>query len=360
MPRDEAISVRPYLAPPPARSAPRRSAPSFSAIIAAYQAAPFIPDAIESLLAQTLPPHEIIVCDDGSTDDLDGALQPYRDSILFLRKENGGEASAKNMAAREANCEFLTILDADDVYAPERLEALAELSMARSDLDILTADCHVVVDGHFVRNCYHDDFPVDDQRRAILKSNFVGPGHMAVRRKPFLAVGGFDEELRWATDWDCWIRMIFAGSRVGMINQTLAEYRVRDTGLASDRTRLFESRVALLEKATLRDDLSVEERAVLDESLAAERQRLLLYSARAALIEGRRDARRLALEIVRKRDVPLPARLKAVAAAAAPRMAGRRLVSRERGRRELAGGVEVHVRSESSSRRRLKGSETDS
>jgi hypothetical protein len=79
---------------------------------------------------------------------------------------------------------------------------------------------------------------------------------MAVRRKAFLEIEGFDEALRWATDWDCWIRMIFAGSRIGIVDEPLAEYRIRETGLASDRTRLIESRVALLEKAARRSDLS--------------------------------------------------------------------------------------------------------
>jgi glycosyltransferase involved in cell wall biosynthesis len=333
--------LRPILAPPPAAPLSRGEPPTFSAIIAAYQAAIFIGDAIESLLAQTLPPMEIIVCDDGSTDDLDGALARYRERITLLRKENGGEASAKNAAAGAASGDFLAILDADDVYSPERLEALAELSVRRPDLDVLTTDCRIIVDGRFVRNCYHDDFPIHDQRLAILAGNFVGPGHMAVRRESFLAIGGFDESFRWATDWDCWIRMIFAGSRVGLVNQPLAEYRVRDTGLASDRTRLIEARVALLQKATHRTDLSAEERALLNRSLAAQRRSLCLYRAREALVEARPEARRLAFDLALNRDFPSRARLKAAFAVALPRLAGKRLVARNQHRRELAGDIDL-------------------
>src|SRR5919201_104516 len=156
--------MRPMLAPPPAAPVTRGRAPTYSAIIAAYQAAEVIGDAIDSLLAQTLPPIEIIVCDDGSTDDLVGALAPYRDDITLIRKQNGGEASAKNAAARAASGEFIAILDADDIYLPDRLEALAELSIQRPDLDILTTDC-LVVDGRFVWKSYSDDyrFEIDDQ-----------------------------------------------------------------------------------------------------------------------------------------------------------------------------------------------------
>src|SRR5215216_4245244 len=108
--------MRPVLAPPPAMAITRGDAPTFSVIIAAYQACAYISDAIESVFAQTLRPIELIVCDDGSTDDLEGALAPRRESITLLRKENGGEASAKNAAARAASGDFIAILDADDVY----------------------------------------------------------------------------------------------------------------------------------------------------------------------------------------------------------------------------------------------------
>jgi GT2 family glycosyltransferase len=334
--------MRPVLAPPTAKPMVPREAPTFSVVIAAYQAAGFIADAIESVLAQTLSPMEVIVCDDGSMDDLAGSLAPYRDSITLLRKENGGEASAKNMGARAASGEFVAILDADDVYLPERLEALTELSVQRPDLDILTADCRVIAGCRFVRRCYHDGyrFEVDDQRCGILERNFVGPGHMAVRRDALLAVGGFDEAFRWATDWDCWIRMIFAGSRVGMVNEPLAEYRVRETSLASNRIRQFEAYVAVLEKAAARSDLSADERAVLQRSLSAQQRRLTLREAEDALAEARPKARRLALEVARDNGFPVRTRAKAALAATLPQGVARRLA---RGRRELAGGVRVSI-----------------
>jgi glycosyltransferase involved in cell wall biosynthesis len=332
--------MRPILAPPASRLTPPGKRPTFSVVIAAYQAAEFIGDAIESVLAQTLPPLEIIVCDDGSTDDLERALIPYRKEIALLRKENGGEASAKNAAARNASGDFIAILDADDVYLPERLEALTELSVQRPDLDILITDSLVVANGRIVRNCYHGGyrFETENQRSGILERNFVGPGHMAVRREALLEVGGFDESFRHATDWDCWIRMIFAGSRVGLVNEPLAEYRVRETSLASDRGRQFEGYVAVLEKALARPDLSIEERAILGRSRAVQRRRLAFHNAESALIEARPEARRLALHIALNDGFPYMTRLKAALAAAVPGLARRRLGRR---RRELAAGVRV-------------------
>jgi hypothetical protein len=331
--------VRPILAPSPgAEATGAGDPPTFSAIVAAYNAAGYIGDAIESLLAQTQAPVEIIVCDDGSQDDLEGALERYRDRIVLLRKENGGEASAKNQAARAASGEFVAILDADDIYYPERLEAFAELSAHRPDLDILTSDCFVVSDGRIVRNCYSGGyrFETGDQRKGILERNFIGPGHMAVRRQRLLAVGGFDEAFRWATDWDCWIRMIFAGSRAGMVDQPLAEYRVRETSLASNRIKQFQGYVAVLEKAAARPDLRPEERAVVNASLAIQRRRLVVQEAWTALIEGAPEARRNVAGIALGRRFPTRTRLLAALVAALPRSAGRRIA---RARRELAGGV---------------------
>jgi glycosyltransferase involved in cell wall biosynthesis len=307
-------------------------------IIAAYQAAAFIGDAIESALGQTLAPHEIIVCDDGSTDALDAALAPYRERITLIRKENGGEASAKNAAARAASGEFVAILDADDVYYPERLEALAELSERRPDLDIVTTDCYVVADGRIVRRSYEGAyrFEVEDQRRGILERNIVGPGHMAVRREALLAVGGFDESFRHATDWECWIRMIFSGSRVGLVDEPLAEYRVRATSLASDRARQFQGYIGVLEKTRSRNDLTTVERAVLERSLASQRRRLARQRMYAALLEGAPGARSLAAAVALTGGHPARDRIAAAIAATLPRSAGRRLAQ---ARRELAGGL---------------------
>ena len=148
---------------------------------------------------------------------------------MLLRQENGGEAAAKTAAARAARGEFVAFLDADDVYLPERLEALAELATARPDLDVLTTDAIVEVDGEAVRRCYEESwtFEVDDQRGAILERNFVF-GLAAVRRELLLAAGGFDRSLRHATDWDLWLRLILAGRGSGS-----SPSRSRGTGSAA-------------------------------------------------------------------------------------------------------------------------------
>ena len=104
--------MRPLLAPEPAAPVESAAVPTFSVIIAAYQVADLIGEAIESVLGQTTPPLEIVVCDDGSTDDLQRALAPYRDKLILLRQPNRGESAAKNAAAAASSGDYVVILDA--------------------------------------------------------------------------------------------------------------------------------------------------------------------------------------------------------------------------------------------------------
>jgi glycosyltransferase involved in cell wall biosynthesis len=331
-----------FAAPPPAGPLVRAAPPTFSVAIAAYQAADVVGEAIASALAQTAPPHEVVVCDDGSTDDLDRALEPYRDRIVLLRQRNGGEAAAKNAAARAASGEFVAILDADDVYLPERLEALGRLAAERPDLDLLTTDAHLEAGRRVVRRVYGPDwtFEVGDQRRAILERNFVF-GLAAVRRTRLLEAGGFDEAIRFTTDWECWIRLVLGGSLVGAVLEPLARYRVRETSLSADRTRMLEGRIASLRRALEHPRLTERERAVALRTIAARERELAVVRLHESVRAGAADARRIAARTALAGHAPLPTRLKAAAAAVAPGPAGRLLRRRDERAWVGAGGTRV-------------------
>ena len=337
------------LAPPPVREAGPGRTPTFSVVIAAYQVADVIDEALDSLRQQTLAPFEVIVCDDGSTDGLEDALSPYRDEIVLVRQENGGEASAKNAAAARARGDFVAILDADDVYLPTRLESLAELAVARPDLDILTTDAFLVVNGATVRNNYDETwrFEVANQRRAILQRNFVF-GHAAVRRTRFVEHEGFDESIRWTTDWDLWLRMVLSGSAVGCVDEPLALYRLREASLTAQRRNLQLGKLQTLEKARHNPTLRPDELPVLEDALAAHRRDLSLLDLRAAVAAGASDARRRALEVARQPAYGLRRRLDAAAMAFAPAVAGR--ILRRRSVRSWVGAGGTHVRRDSRER----------
>jgi hypothetical protein len=324
------VTPRQFRAPPVAGENPTRPAPTFSVIVAAHNAAETLSEAVESALAQTLPPVELIVCDDGSTDGTAVALEPYRDRITYLRKERGGAASARNAALAIAKGEFLAVLDADDAYLPERLEGLADLGSARPDLDLLCTDAFFELDGRVVgtfgETC---PFEIVDQAAAILERCFCA--WPAIRRTTLLRVGGFDESLRTGSDWECAIRLLHAGAAAGLVDEPLYRYRVHGASLTADRVRTLQDRVSFLERVAHTYDLRESERASLTASLAAQRASLVLTEAEAALRARTPDARSRAFAAVRSPGVAFRSRAAALAAGLAPRTAARTLERRARG-----------------------------
>jgi glycosyltransferase involved in cell wall biosynthesis len=90
--------------------------PKVSVIIPTYNSARYLPEAIESVLAQTYRDFEIVVIDDGSTDNTKEVVAPYLDRIIFLEVPNGGPAKARNRAIRKSSGEYVAFLDADDIW----------------------------------------------------------------------------------------------------------------------------------------------------------------------------------------------------------------------------------------------------
>ncbi|MGZ4336352.1 MAG: glycosyltransferase [Gaiellaceae bacterium] len=330
------------LAPAPDGSLIPGEPPTFSVIIAAYEVADVIGEALQSIRNQTIQPDEVIVCDDGSTDDIVNAVRAYRDDITFLRKAHGGEASAKNTAAAAASGDFVVILDADDVFMPTRLEALAAAAAARPDLDILTTDAFLEANGKIVRRCYDAGwtFEVENQRRELLRRNFVF-GLAAVRRELLLQSGGFDEDILWTTDWDCWIRLVLAGSQIGCVDEPLALYRVRERSLSAQRDSMLRGKIATLEKTWLDPRVDRGDQDVLEEALAAYRRDLSVMELEARLLESEAGVRRAGLAIALGRGFGPAARARGAATALAPATMRRRGRQREQASWVGAGGVRV-------------------
>jgi GT2 family glycosyltransferase len=310
------------LAPPPRSEVePAPEAPTFSIVIAAFQAADTVGEAIRSALEQMHPAHEIIVVDDGSTDDLEGALRPFRDRIMLITKPNGGGASALNAGASAASGDFIAILDADDAYHPRRLEALVSLASSRPDLDLVTTDAKFVVRGAEVGSfAGHNPFVTDGQRTAIFDSCFVG-GWPAVRLSRLRAIGGFDESLRTGYDWDCWTRLILDGARAGLVDEAYYDYRLHSSSLTSNRVSSLWDRVRLLEKAIDNPALSPEEQPALMRSISKHRTRAVIAEVQGALYDS--GSRRRLFKLAVTRGIEARARMVTVLAMVAPPLARR-------------------------------------
>ena len=313
-------------APPPERPIQPGEIPSFSVLIAAYDAADTIADAVTSALGQTVAAHEVMVFDDGSSDELESSLRPFGDRVTLLRAAHRGAAAARNDLLRKASGEFVVFLDTDDVFLPRRLEAMGELSAARPDLDLLATDAYFELEGRTVGRFYEENsFSVHNQRVAILRSCFVG--WPAARRRRLLKLGGFDETLPAASDWDAWMRMILDGALAGAVREPLLRYRIRAGSLSSDRVRSLHARVAILDKRLREFDLGTEERTAAAAARRRTHERLLVARARKSLVDGAPHARRHALRLSAARELGLKTRLLALGGALSPSLGARILRS---------------------------------
>jgi GT2 family glycosyltransferase len=317
---------------------PLAEPPTFSIVIAAYEAAGTIERAVRSALEQTAPAHEVIVVDDGSRDDLAGALATFGEPVRLIRQENRGAGAARNTAAAAASGEFIAILDADDAYHPRRLEALAELHRSRPELDLITTDARLIVGGKETGTfAAYTPFVWEGQRTAIFEACFVG-GWPAIRRSRFEAIGGFDEKLRIAQDWDCWLRAILDGAQAGFVEEPYYDYSVHEGSLSASRAPSLWERASMLEKAAANPSLREEERPALERALKMHRSRAVMADVQAALY-GSAPRLRLARHALARRLEP-KVRETALLAAAAPPLA-RRFVREDRPAEErlAAGGA---------------------
>jgi GT2 family glycosyltransferase len=308
----------PIVAPAPSMPIePAAAAPTISVVVPAYEAAATIAEAIESVLAQDPPPHELIVSDDGSHDDLDAALAPFEGRITILRLQHRGVAAARNAGWRAGGGDFVLYADADDTVLPGKIAALQELGRMRPDLDMLATDMYFERDGERSgRFGEVNSFPVEDQRPTVLERCFVV--QPAFRRARLEEIGGFDEALRSAEDWDCILRLVLAGSAAGLYDAPLAVYRIRTGSLSGARAQSLRDRVRILEKASENPRLRPEERPALERSLAAQRRRATVAEAQDAVASGRPDARRRCLRVAMTAGAPARARLWGIAVALLP------------------------------------------
>jgi glycosyltransferase involved in cell wall biosynthesis len=182
-----------------------------SAIITTYNYARFIPAAIESVLNQTRRPDEIVVVDDGSTDETAALVAGYAArGVRYVGKENGGAGSARNRGLRETTGDLVFFLDADDQWFPDKVERqLAHLARYPAAGLVTGGECQVFEGGQPPYLLRRPPLGASRLYPQVLIENTIGnPSLTLVRRACFDRVGVFDEEMRLGQDWDMWIRIV--------------------------------------------------------------------------------------------------------------------------------------------------------
>ncbi len=313
-------------APPGVRPGP---APALSVVIPYYRGQQVIAQAVQSALDQTLAPAEIIVCDDGSPDDLEQGLGPLLGAVRVIRRPNGGIAAAMNSLTDASSGDFLVQLDQDDAFMPRRLEAVAAVLASRPDIDVLATDAVVELDGRPVTTLEGiNRFPTEDQRVALLSTcTFMWP---VIRRARLIAIGGYDESFAVMQDWECFLRLILAGSPMAFLREPLYRWRLTPGSRSSrDRVENVAAQVRMTAKVLRACPLEPPERRAAEALLGARRRWLARERARDALQAGERGARRRSLELVLGRGFDRATRVKALVAALSPALA-RRFMDRRR------------------------------
>ena len=231
------------------------SPPSFSIIVPCYRQAHFLPQALESALAQHGAAYEVIVVDDGSPDDTAAVaghfVASHPERVRLVRQENRGLAAARAAGLAVAAGDFLVFLDADDILEPDMLGACVRGLAREPEADVVVGNAWFVgPDGR--QPAYPYDQACVPTWPAMLDDNPWGsvvavvPRTAAVHRVGGLAVEG----LRACEDWDLWIRMIRSRARVVTVPERLGRTRMVAGSLSRDPSLMLDTRIKVLEWCT--------------------------------------------------------------------------------------------------------------
>jgi glycosyltransferase involved in cell wall biosynthesis len=219
-----------------------------SVIIPTYNSARYLADAVDSVLAQTFKDFEVLVIDDGSTDETESLMRRYAPPVRYIRQANQGVAAARNLGIENSNGRYVAFLDADDTWFANKLErqisALeqhSEYRLCYSRFTTVTRDLK--------------PFPakrIDPRGRALedllLRGNLVGSiCTVLCERSLFEAAGAFDGALSQCADWDMWVRLACLTEFL-YLDEPLVTYRKHDSNMSSNVALLEHDSLRVLEK----------------------------------------------------------------------------------------------------------------
>lgn len=209
---------------------PMNTHPAISVVIPAYNAEKTIAATLDSVLAQSYPPHEVIVVDDGSKDGTPAVVEAFSPRVRLLRQLNSGPSAARNNGIRVATGDWIALLDADDTWHPDKLAVQAE---QLAD-DVAFAHCYAAPS-----DCYTTPLDFD----VLWRHNHVGTSTVVLNKALFLELGGFEEDRKFigAEDYNMWLRMAASGKRIVSIHRQLSNYTPAEGSLSQQVARVIQA-----------------------------------------------------------------------------------------------------------------------
>lgn len=230
-----------------------------SVVITAYNSAAFIAEAIESALRQTHAPAEIVVVDDGSTDNTAGIVSTYAPRIRYIKKANGGPSSARNLGIESTTGEYVAFLDADDVWMPEKLREQAALLQSADPVGMVTCGRRYMDQQGVVAETIVPSLNALSRKSLIEElsiANIVGGASaVLIRRSVFQDCGMFDNDLHVSEDTDMWIR-IAAKHDIKCVEKPLYLYRCVENSQSSNAHKSISNQFQVTDRLLSRGIIS--------------------------------------------------------------------------------------------------------
>ena len=204
-----------------------------SVVIPTYNRARVLQTTLESVLAQTYPSIEIIVVDDGSTDDTAAILERYAGRIHVARQANQGVEMARRRGIRTSTGDYVTFLDDDDLMLPTKIERQVEVLNSQPRVGLVHCRYHYIdKDGNHLETTGW--LPEGDVRRQLVWGCFPWSGGPLIRRECFRHLGE-NEHRDWYGDWGMWLRIALAGYPFACVQEPLGCYRIVRGSMVDDK-----------------------------------------------------------------------------------------------------------------------------
>jgi glycosyltransferase involved in cell wall biosynthesis len=224
--------------------------PLVSIILPTYNCAAFLSHSIGSILAQTYNSYEIIVVDDGSTDNTKEVLYPFIQRIKYIRLEqNKGLPMARNIGISSAQGKYIAFIDADDLWLPEKLQTDIEYFETHPEVSMVYSK-HINMDekGNDLNGNTKRQLPSGNIFTQLFsEQNFIITSSVVVRKEIFETTGLFDEQLFNCQDWDMWLRIAFHFQVAG-IGKPLVKYRHNPHSLSKNRNNVLKYQKMVIDK----------------------------------------------------------------------------------------------------------------